>query len=336
MTVIVTGGAGFIGSNLIKALNARGEKQIIAVDDLRQGDTFLNLVDLEINDYLDKKDLFKAFSEGWWGKIEAVFHQGACTDTLESNSAYLMESNYQYSNDLYTICNAQKVPLIYASAATVYGRSTQFSEERVNEKPLNAYGYSKFLFDQYARDCILEKKNTAQLVGLRLFNVYGPYESHKKNASSIIFQMLQQYKNQGFVNLFGKYQDNAAGEQRRDFISIEDIVKINLYFLDHPEKSGIFNAGTGTTHSFNAVACQAINSMLQSQGQPALSLADMVKQQLIRYIPVPKSLERKYQNFTQANLDQLRAVGYTDQFIDLTQGIQKYGDWLVKNPDFFQ
>jgi len=335
MTFIVTGAAGFIGSNLIKALNARGEKKIIAVDDLRDGDKFRNLADFEIDDYIDKKDLLKAFTDGWWGNIRAVFHEGACTDTMENNGTYMMEENYQFTNDLCTIADAQKVAFIYASSAAVYGHSAAFEEKRINEHPLNVFAYSKFLCDQYKRGHIESKTHSAQLVGLRYFNVYGPQESHKKNTSSMVFQLLRQYQSQGYVNLFGAFESYAAGEQRRDFVSVDDVVKVNLFFLDHPELSGIFNVGTGKSYSYNDVARESVNALRTTAGLSTLSVAEMVEQELIRYIPFPQNLRGKYQSFTQANIEQLRTVGYTDTYTDIKQGIPSYSQWLMAHPEFF-
>jgi len=335
MTFIVTGAAGFIGSNLIKALNARGEKKIIAVDDLQEGDKFRNLVDLEIDDYIDKKDLLKAFGDGWWGNIRAVFHEGACANSMENDGAYMMEANYQFSNDLCSIADAQKVPFIYASSAAVYGRSTAFEEKRINERPLNVFAYSKFLCDQYKRGRIESKTNSAQLVGLRYFNVYGPQESHKKNSASMVFQLLRQYQYQGFVTLFGAHGLVAAGEQRRDFVTVDDVVKANLFFLDHSEQSGIFNVGTGNSHSYNDIARESINALRLSAGLSTLSLVDMIEQNFIRYIPFPQNLVGKYQSFTQANIEQLRAAGYSEKFIDIKLGIPSYSQWLMTHPEFF-
>jgi len=334
MTIIVTGAAGFIGSNLIKALNQRGEKKIIAVDDLTDGKKYRNLVDLEIDDYIDKKELLKAFSEACWGEVRALFHQGACSDTMEMDGAYMMANNYQYSNDLFEVCIQQQVPFLYASSAAVYGNSSTFLEDRSNEKPLNVYGYSKFLFDQYARSVLLQKRNTAQMVGFRYFNVYGPRETHKGRMASVAFHHYNQFKKNGSVKLFGEYGGYAEGMQSRDFVSVEDVVKVNLHFFDNPQKSGIFNLGTGRAQAFNDVAVATVNSMRRIAGEPILTLSELVKAGLIQYIPFPDDLRGKYQCFTQADLTALRSAGYEGNFLSVEDGVSRYVDWLSDNADF--
>jgi ADP-L-glycero-D-manno-heptose 6-epimerase len=334
VTIIVTGAAGLIGSNLVQALNARGERQIIAVDDLSQGNKYRNLADLDIADYVDKTEFVSAFKKGWFSDVSAVFHQGACSDTMETDGVFMMANNYQYSVDVYEACMAQKASFLYASSAAVYGGSKVFLEDRQHEKPLNVYGYSKFLFDQYMRKKFAEKVNTAQVVGLRYFNVYGPRESHKGRMSSVAFHQFHQFKKQGFVQLFGEYGGYQAGEQTRDFVSIEDVVKVNLFFHDNPEKSGIFNLGTGFAQPFNDVACAVVNTLRKTAGEPPLALPELVKAGLIQYIPFPEDLIGKYQCFTQANMEQLRAAGYTDSFLNVEQGVSHYVEWLSANIDF--
>ena len=334
MTIIVTGAAGFIGSNLVAALNARGERQIIAVDDLTQGDKFRNMADLYIADYVDKTAFINGFKKGWFGQVKAVFHQGACSDTMESDGVFMMANNYQYSIDVYETCMAQKASFLYASSAAVYGGSEQFVEDRQFEKPLNVYGYSKFLFDQYMRAKFAENANPAQVVGLRYFNVYGARESHKGRMASVAFHQFHQFKKQGFVKLFGEYGGYQSGEQSRDFVSIEDVVKVNLFFFDHPEKSGIFNLGTGQAQPFNDVACAVVNSLRKAAGDPPLTLPELVKAGLIQYIPFPDDLKGKYQSFTQADMQQLRAIGYPNAFLNVEQGVSHYVDWLSANADF--
>ena len=334
MTIIVTGAAGFIGANLVQALNARGEKNIIAVDDLRPADKYRNLADLDIIDYMDKDEFLEAFASGRLGKVKAVFHEGACSDTMETDGIFMMANNYRYSMDLLDICTEESVPLLYASSAATYGGSDTFVESREHEKPLNIYGYSKFLFDQVMRKRFAEKANTAQVVGFRYFNVYGPRESHKGRMASVAFHQYHQFKNHGVVKLFGEYGGYAAGEQSRDFVSVEDVVKVNLFFYDHPEKSGIFNLGSGKAQPFNDVAHAVVNSMRRIAGQAPASLSELVKQGLIEYIPFPDALRGKYQCFTQADQTQLRQAGYASSFLNVEQGVGRYIDWLSANADF--
>ena len=334
MTIIVTGAAGFIGANIVQVLNARGEKNIIAVDDLRPADKYRNLADLDIIDYLDKDEFLEAFRSGRFGKVKAVFHEGACSDTMETDGIFMMANNYRYTMDLLDICTAQKVQLLYASSAATYGGSDVFVEGREHEKPLNIYGYSKFIFDQVMRKRFAEKANTAQVVGFRYFNVYGPRESHKGRMASVAFHQYHQYKANGHVKLFGEYGGYGPGEQSRDFVSVEDVVKVNLFFLDHPEISGIFNLGTGRAQPFNDVAFAVANAMRKlDQAKPA-TLAELVKEKAIEYIPFPEALKGKYQCFTQADLSKLRAAGYTEPFLNVEQGVSRYIEWLEANAGF--
>ena len=324
MTIIVTGAAGFIGANIVQALNARGEKNIIAVDDLRPADKYRNLADLDIIDYLDKDEFLEAFRGGRFGKVKAVFHEGACSDTMETDGIFMMANNYRYTMDLLDICTEQKVQLLYASSAATYGGSDVFVESREHEKPLNIYGYSKFLFDQVMRKRFAEKANTAQVVGFRYFNVYGPRESHKGRMASVAFHQYHQYKANGHVKLFGEYGGYAPGEQSRDFVSVEDVVKVNLFFLDHPEISGIFNLGSGRAQPFNDVAAAVVNTMRGLRGEPALTLDALVAQGLLRYIQFPDDLKGRYQSYTQADVTALRATGFVAPMRDVQTGVSEY------------
>ncbi|WP_244815494.1 ADP-glyceromanno-heptose 6-epimerase [Caballeronia sp. Lep1P3] len=326
MTFIVTGAAGFIGSNIVKALNERGEHRVIAVDNLTRADKFKNLVDCEIDDYLDKTEFVERFRRGDFGKVRAVFHEGACSDTMETDGRYMMDNNFRYSRDVMDICLAQGAQFLYASSAATYGGSSRFVEEREVEKPLNVYGYSKFLFDQIVRQTL--PKAGSQIVGFRYFNVYGPRETHKGRMASVAFHNFNQFRAEGKVKLFGEYNGYAAGEQTRDFVSVEDVVKVNLYFLDHPEKSGIFNLGTGRAQPFNDIASTVVNSLRALEGEAALSLAELVQRGLIEYVPFPDALRGKYQCFTQADQTRLRAAGYDAPFLTVQEGVDRYVHWL--------
>ena len=333
MTIIVTGAAGFIGSNIVKALNRRGETDIIAVDNLTNGHKFRNLADCDIAHYLDKHEFIRQVREHLVPHdIRAVFHQGACSNTMEHNGQYMMENNYQYSLDLLDWCQDERIPFLYASSAAVYGKGTAFREERALEKPLNVYGYSKFLFDQVVRRRIAQGL-TAQIVGFRYFNVYGMREQHKGRMASVAYHHFNQYRSQGYVNLFGAYENYGNGEHSRDFISVEDVAKVNLYFFDNFEKSGIFNLGTGRSQPFNDLAAATVNACRAAEGKPKLSLAELVEQQLIRYIPFPEDLAGKYQSFTQADTEKLRAAGYADDFYTVEQGVERYVAWLLEQAE---
>lgn len=329
MYIVVTGAAGFIGSNIVRALNLRGETSILAVDNLSRADKFRNLVDCEIADYLDKDDFRNALEAGAFdGDIAAILHQGACSDTMNSDGRYMMENNFRYSSDLLSYCQSESVPLIYASSAAVYGAGPAFKEGREYERPLNVYGYSKFLFDQVVRR--RWEQNTAQVVGLRYFNVYGAREAHKERMASVAFHCFNQYRESGKVKLFEGSAGYAAGEQRRDFISVEDAVKVNLFFLDHPGKSGILNCGTGASQTFNDVAVATINALRAEAGQNPLPLQELSKQGVIEYVPFHAGLKSKYQSFTEADLSGLRAAGYDAPFFNVQTGVARYVEWLLE------
>jgi ADP-L-glycero-D-manno-heptose 6-epimerase len=325
---VVTGAAGFIGANLVKALNERGITRIIAVDNLSKADKFKNLIDCEIADYLDKHEFIERVQAGDFdGTVDAVFHEGACSDTMETDGRYMMENNYRYSMILLDWCQDQDIQFLYASSAATYGGSSVFKEEREYEGPLNVYGYSKFLFDQVVRQRLREA--TSQIVGFRYFNVYGPREQHKGRMASVAFHNFNQYRAEGKVKLFGGYDGHVAGEQRRDFVFVGDVAKVNLFFLDHPEKSGIFNLGTGRAQSFNDVASAAVNGSRAQTGEGALTLAELQAQGLIEYIEFPEALKGKYQSFTQADIGRLRQAGYKDEFATVEEGVGRYVDWLA-------
>lgn len=329
MYYVVTGAAGFIGSNIVKALNERGITDIIAVDNLSRGDKFVNLVDCEIADYLDKDAFLQALDEGAFnGVLNAVLHQGACSDTTETDGRYMMRNNYRYSRTLLEFCAVDEVPFIYASSAAVYGAGTTFTESREHEAPLNVYGYSKFLFDQWVRRRWSEF--AAQVVGLRYFNVYGEREQHKGRMASVALHFFNEYRASGSVRLFEGSGGYGDGEQRRDFVSVEDIVKINLFFLDHPDKSGIFNAGTGTAQSFNEVATTTVNACRRARQEEPLALSEMQRQGIIRYVAFPAELKGKYQSYTQADISALRAADYSAPFLTVEQGVARYCDRLLK------
>lgn len=323
MFTIVTGAAGFIGSNLVHALNQRGVTNIIAVDNLKRAEKFRNLVDCEVADYYDKRDFLELLQAGEFdGMVDAVLHQGACSDTMEHDGHYMMENNYRYSLSLLDFCLDQEVPFLYASSASVYGGGSVFSEERQHESPLNVYGYSKFLFDQIVRRRLPDANS--QVVGFRYFNVYGPRESHKGRMASVAFHFFNQYQAEGKVKLFEGIEGYANGGQLRDFVFVEDVVKVNLFFLDHPEMSGIFNLGTGRCQSFNDVAVATVNACRQGKGEAVLDLAAMVSQGIIEYIPFPDALKGKYQSFTQADISRLRAAGYEAPLATVEEGVSKY------------
>ena len=328
MYTIVTGAAGFIGANLVKGLNERGQSNIIAVDNLSRADKFRNLVDCEIADYIDKQEFIELLGEGHFdGAIDAVFHEGACSDTMETDGRYMMENNYRYSSLLLDYCLEEELPLLYASSASVYGGGDQFREERDCEAPLNVYAYSKFLFDQRVRRLLPQA--SSPVIGFRYFNVYGPREQHKGRMASVAFHFTGQYQADGRVRLFEGCDGRANGEQLRDFVHVDDVVKVNLHFREQPV-SGIYNLGTGRAQSFNDVAVATVNTCRAAQGLAALSLTELQAQGLIEYIAFPEALRGKYQSFTQADLSHLRVAGYAAEFATVEQGVAQYVSQLLQ------
>lgn len=324
--IIVTGGAGFIGANIVKQLNLRGYEDILIVDNLKDGHKFTNLVDYEIADYYDQATFLQLIKSNLAyqtpnselkslnpNNIKAIIHQGACSATTDWDGQYVMDNNYEYSKTLLHFAMHHKIPFIYASSAATYGNNTTCIEERQYEKPVNVYGYSKFLFDQYVRKFLPHTQS--QIVGLKYFNVYGPHEMHKGSMASVAFHHYNQFKEHKKVNLFGAYDGFGAGEQMRDFIYVEDAAKVNLWFLDHPLLSGIFNCGTGTAEPFNNIAHTVLH---------------FYKEGDIQYIQFPNHLKGHYQSHTKANLDKLRKVGCNVSFQDVKTGVTNYLKWLEK------
>lgn len=321
--IVVTGGAGFIGSNIVAGLNQQGQSNILVVDDLQDGDKFRNLVDLSIADYQDKDAFRERIRHDDLGPIEAIFHQGACSDTTERDGRFMLDNNYQVTLELFHYAQRKKIPFIYASSAAVYGASDTFTERPCNEKPLNVYGYSKLLFDQVLRQHLAELN--APVVGLRYFNVYGPREQHKGRMASVAWHNIQQFEKQGQVKLFAGWDGYVNGGQERDFISVADVVAVNLHFLGASQaQSGVYNCGTGRAQPFNDVALAVINGMRAHRGETELSLAEAVAQNYLEYIPFPDDLKGRYQSHTQADLAQLRAAGYTADFSSVYEGVQAY------------
>jgi ADP-L-glycero-D-manno-heptose 6-epimerase len=295
------------------------------VDDLTEGDKFRNLADLKIADYVDADDFYDRFSNGAYGKVEAIFHEGACSDTMESDGAYMMRNNFSLSCQLFDACQAQGTRLLYASSAAVYGGSNTFRELPEYEKPLNVYGYSKLLFDQWVRrQTAMFTTQKAQVTGFRYFNVYGPREQHKGRMASVAFHQFNQFQAEGVVKLFSGYDGYAAGEQKRDFVYVDDVAAVNLWFFDHPEKSGVFNLGTGRAQPFNDVALAVVQGLA---GQTP-SLEQMVENEAIAYIDFPDALKGKYQSYTQADLAALRDTGCDHVFADVAKGISSYLKYL--------
>ncbi len=310
---IVTGGAGFIGSNIVKLLNDRGHKDILVVDNLTNGHKFTNMVDLDIAEYMDKEDFLalildrKAFDQRFPGAdIKAIFHEGACSSTTEWDGRYVMKNNYEYTVQLFHFAQERCIPFMYASSAATYGSSEVFVEGREHEGPLNVYGYSKFLFDEYLRARM--DKLRSQVVGLRYFNVYGPREGHKGTMASVAFHLNNQMNAGQNPKIF-----EGSENFRRDFVYVGDVARVNLWFVEHNGPSGIYNCGTGRAEPFSNIAEAVIK--YHGHGQ-------------IVHIPFPDHLKGHYQAFTQADLTKLRAAGCDIEFKTVAEGVAEYMQWL--------
>ncbi|MDR5903901.1 ADP-glyceromanno-heptose 6-epimerase [Franzmannia qiaohouensis] len=315
--IVVTGGAGFIGANLVKALNARGRSDVLVVDDLSDGTKFVNLADCTLGDYLDKDDFLMRVEAELRGEdaglpsIEAIFHEGACSDTTEWDGRFMLDNNFEYSKVLLHYCQRKGIPFLYASSAATYGGSEVFVEAPEHERPLNVYGYSKLLFDQYVR--ARWEQFSSQVVGFRYFNVYGPREQHKGKMASVAYHHHTQVRAGENPKLFGAWDGYDAGMQSRDFVYVGDVVDVNLWFLDHPEQSGIFNLGSGRAEPFKAIAESVID--YYGRGQ-------------IDFIDFPDELKGRYQSYTRADISRLRAAGYSYDFKTVAEGVRAYLEWL--------
>lgn len=314
--IVVTGGSGFIGSNLVHAFSAESPTpDLLVVDHLKNGRKYRNLLGSAVADYLDRDDFLAMVErdDAALAGVRAVIHQGACSTTTEWDGQYMLRNNFEYSKKLLHWCLRRSVPLIYASSASVYGNGREFREDPANEAPLNVYGYSKKLFDDYVRRLLPRARS--QVVGLRYFNVYGPREGHKGSMASVAFHFDRQVRELSAVRLFEGSDGYGPGEQRRDFVHVADVVAVNRWLLAHPEVSGIFNVGTGRAQTFNEVAYAVIG--YHDRGR-------------IEYIPFPSSLVGSYQSFTEADLTSLRAAGYTAPFRPVEHGVPEYLAWLAR------
>ena len=315
--IIVTGCNGFIGSNLVSQLNKLGFNNIIGVDDLSKKKNLINIEHCEIEGLLDIEEFESNYllKDKSFNDVNQIFHQGACTNTMEWDAEYMMKNNFSFSQQLLDFAERNSVSFIYASSASVYGGGKKFEEIRENENPINLYAFSKYLFDQLVRQKV--KANKIQIVGLRYFNVYGPNESHKGQMASVAYHLHQQLKEGNDVKLFEGSGGFGPGEQKRDFIYVDDVVKVNLWFMNNPDVSGIFNVGTGKSQTFNEVA----KAVIEWHGKGSIT-----------YIPFPKELIDSYQSFTEANIDRLRQAGYQGDFLDVQSGIKLYLDELQNWP----
>jgi ADP-L-glycero-D-manno-heptose 6-epimerase len=315
--IVITGGAGFIGSNLARRLCHDGSRDAWIVDDLADARKFRNLVGLPIAEYTDRDAFLELLNHGdaALDSVEAIVHQGACTSTTESDGRHVLRYNYEYTREIIDFCVVRSIPLVYASSAAVYGASSACRESPEFERPLNVYGFSKLLIDNYVRR--LHRTRSAPVIGLRYFNVYGPGEAHKGAMSSIVLQLHDQIARTGVAALFGASHGVGNGEQRRDFVHVDDVVSVVTWALEHPNVTGIYNVGTGQAWSYNEVA----EAVIQAAGAGRIA-----------YLPFPRDLAEAYQSFTQADIARLRAAGYEGRFRRVDEGVTQYVGWL-RSPD---
>lgn len=309
MSIVVTGGAGFIGSCLVRMLNEKGNEDILIVDNIGETEKWKNLVNKKYREYIHKEAFLQRLDS--LKGITCILHMGACSSTTENNFDYLCQNNLEYSKKLWRYCSEHQIPFIYASSAATYGDGVQgfFDQCDIRTlRPLNGYGYSKQLFDLWSEK---QLDKPPQYVGLKFFNVYGPNEYHKGSMASVIFHGYRQVKESGRLRLFRSYRpDYADGGQLRDFVYVKDICKVTEFLMEHPEISGIFNVGTGRAESFEKLG-------------EAVFLA-LGRKPEIEYIEMPEKLRKKYQYYTQADMEKLKAAGYSAEFYSLEQGAADY------------
>ena len=312
--IIVTGGAGFIGSNIVKALNERGYNDILIVDNLGKTEKYKNLIGLKFYDYIHRDNFLEMIlSDGFDpDEINVVFHEGACSDTMEYDVNYMLKTNYEYSKELLRFCIYNDIDLVYASSASTYGGGENgFREIETCENALNPYAFSKLLFDRYLREHLPDIES--KVIGLRYFNVFGAQEFHKGKMASIVYQMYKQIKNSGVIKLFKGTDGYKDGEQRRDFIYVKDVAKVNLWCWENEIENGIYNCGTGNATTFNAVAQAVIDALGTGE---------------IEYIDFPETLQGKYQSFTKADTRKLLNAGYNGGFTNINDAVKEYCQFL--------
>lgn len=311
--ILVTGGAGFIGSNIVKGLNSMGIEDILIADNLSNGHKCRNMNALKFRDYIDKEDLLKRVEEGGKWDFDMIIHQGACSSTTEWDGKYMMSNNYEYSKTLFRYAAEGGARFIYASSASVYGNGDKgFAENPENENPLNVYAFSKYLFDQWVRR--ESEKTENQVVGLRYYNVYGPQENHKGKMASTAWHFFHQLRKEGKTRLF-----EGSEKFIRDFIYVEDLFNVVRFFIENGDKSGIYNCGTGKAESFLEIA----KTLIEIEGKGS-----------IEYVPFPEELKGKYQAFTEADMGKLRSAGYKGSFRPVKEGVRDYYRYLSENEGY--
>lgn len=313
--IILTGGAGFIGSCFLWKLNSKGIDNIIVVDDLGTSEKWRNLVGKKFRDYIQKDSFLEMLNENKFRGIDTIVHLGACSSTTLTDAVYFISNNYEYSKSIAIWAKRNKARFIYASSAATYGDGSKGYDDTENMlhelQPLNMYGYSKHLFDLW----MLKNGLLKDAVGVKFFNVFGPNEYHKGEMMSVVCKRFEDVREKGVIRLFKSYRNEFKdGEQKRDFIYVKDAVDVLFYFLEYPSKNGLFNLGTGQACSWNDLA----NAMFSALG----------KKPSIEYIDMPETLRSKYQYFTEANMTKLRKTGYKRDFTSLENAVKDYSAYL--------
>lgn len=312
--VLVTGGAGFIGSNIVRMLNDKGIEDIIIADHICETDKWMNLRNKKYTEYIERSELLGRLSD-FSGKLSYIIHMGACSATTEKNFDFLYKNNFEFSKTLWKYCADEEISFIYASSAATYGDgSNGFDDEDDIRKlmPLNGYGYSKQIFDLWCeREMVTGAKSPKQHVGFKFFNVYGPNEYFKGSMASVIFHTFNDVTKTGKKGLFKSYKKGYEdGQQLRDFIYVKDICKVINFVIDNPSVNGLYNLGTGHARSFYDLAASTFKAM--------------GKEPNIEFVDMPESLRGKYQYFTEAKMSKLRNAGYKEDFYSLEAGTEDY------------
>jgi ADP-L-glycero-D-manno-heptose 6-epimerase len=311
--IVITGGAGFIGSKILRAMNAAGREDILVVDDLTDGSKYKNLLGCKFHDYQHHQDFLTQLANNvpFADSITAIVHQGACSSDTETDGRYMMKNNFSYSKVLLHYCADKKIPFIYASSSDVYGAADKFTESESDLRPLNVCAFSKFAFDNYVQRILPDIGS--QVVGMRYFDVYGPGEETKGDSASVIARSIESLNAEAKIELYEGSGGYGDGEQRRDFVHVDDIASANLWFLDNDNVSGIYNIGTGVSHSFNDLA----NTLIDLRGSGK-----------VKYIPLPEG-DSSFQPFSEADISALREAGYDKDFISMQDGVASYYKYIT-------
>jgi len=317
MSIIVTGGAGFIGSCVVRMLNDAGYQDITVVDHICSTEKWRNLLNKKYMEYIGRDEFLERLPD-FRGKVSHIIHMGACSSTTEKDFDFLYKNNFEFTKALWEFCTQERISFIYASSAATYGAGENGFDDEADIsqlRPLNGYGYSKQLFDVWAEK---QTKCPAQYCGFKFFNVYGPNEYFKGSMASVVLHSFHKIQETGYMELFKSYlPEFKDGWQLRDFVYVKDVCKVIAHVMEHPEMSGLFNLGTGTARSFYDLCKNTFFSMGVDVD--------------IRYVEMPEGLRAKYQYYTQARMEKLRAAGYVEPFYTLEDGVKDYVQGYLLN-----